>query len=61
MTGVNFQKHFIPLPCSNEFINIVREITGVEKLYPDYGLGGMYIHNRGGKLNVHKDCDAHPG
>tara|TARA_A200000159_G_C7328359_1_gene341919 strand:- start:964 stop:1722 length:759 start_codon:yes stop_codon:yes gene_type:complete len=48
--------------CSNEFINIVREITEVEKLYPDYGLhgGGWHIHNRGGKLNVHKDYDVHP-
>ena len=48
--------------CSENFLNVIREITGVQNLYPDYGLhgGGWHMHNRGGKLNVHKDYDVHP-
>jgi hypothetical protein len=40
---------------SKEFISKLQEITGIEKLYPDIGLhgGGLHIHGRGGKLNVH--------
>ena len=42
---------------SPEFISKLQEITGIEKLYPDIGLhgGGLHIHGRGGKLNVHLD------
>jgi hypothetical protein len=37
-------------------------MTGIEKLYPDYGLhgGGCHIHSRNGKLNVHRDYSLHP-
>ena len=45
--------------CSENFLNVIRKITGVQNLYPDYGLhgGGWHMHNRGGKLNVHKDYE----
>jgi len=44
------------------FIDNVKELTGIEKLYPDLGLhgGGCHLHARGGKLNVHKDYSIHP-
>ena len=47
---------------SKEFIFQLQEITGIEKLYPDIGLhgGGLHIHGRGGKLNVHLDYSIHP-
>lgn len=48
--------------CSPKFIDIIKKITGIEVLYPDYGLhgGGLHIHGRGGNLNVHKDYSIHP-
>lgn len=48
--------------CSQEFVNFVKEITGIQNLYPDYGLhgGGWHMHGRGGNLNVHKDYSIHP-
>lgn len=48
--------------CSDEFVKNLQNITGIEKLYPDYGLhgGGCHIHGRNGKLNVHKDYSLHP-
>tara|TARA_B100002019_G_C21206594_1_gene567016 strand:- start:280 stop:1005 length:726 start_codon:yes stop_codon:yes gene_type:complete len=48
--------------CSSEFVNTLKEITGIQNLYPDYGLhgAGMHIHSRGGKLNIHKDYSIHP-
>ena len=48
--------------CSVEFISIIKHITGVENIYPDYGLhgGGWHIHGKGGNLNVHKDYSIHP-
>ena len=47
---------------SEEFIDRLRQITGIEKLYPDIGLhgAGWHIHGRGGKLNIHKDYSIHP-
>ena len=47
---------------STEFISQLQEITGIEKLYPDIGLhgGGLHIHGRGGKLNVHLVYSIHP-
>lgn len=48
--------------CSDKFINIIKENTGIQTLYPDYGLhgGGWHMHGRGGNLNVHKDYSIHP-
>ena len=47
---------------SCEFLNTLREKTGIQKLYPDIGLhgGGWHIHDRGGKLNIHLDYSIHP-
>lgn len=47
---------------SSEFISQLQKITGISKLYPDIGLhgGGLHIHGRGGKLNVHLDYSIHP-
>ena len=47
---------------SKEFIRQLQKITGIPKLYPDIGLhgGGLHIHERGGKLNVHLDYSIHP-
>lgn len=48
--------------CSDKFIDVVKDITGIQTLYPDYGLhgGGWHMHGRGGNLNVHKDYSIHP-
>jgi len=48
--------------CSIEFIDIIKQITGVRNIYPDYGLhgGGWHMHGNGGNLNVHKDYSIHP-
>jgi hypothetical protein len=47
---------------SREFILHLQKITGIPKLYPDIGLhgGGLHIHGKGGKLNVHLDYSIHP-
>lgn len=47
---------------SPEFVEYLCTITGIKKLYPDYGLhgAGWHIHGRGGKLNVHLDYNIHP-
>lgn len=47
---------------SPEFIKKLQEITGIQTLYPDIGLhgGGLHIHGKGGKLNVHLDYSIHP-
>jgi hypothetical protein len=47
---------------SREFIEQLKKITGIPKLYPDIGLhgGGLHIHGKGGKLNVHLDYSIHP-
>ena len=47
---------------SCEFLNTLRDKTGIQKLYPDIGLhgGGLHIHGRGGKLNIHLDYSIHP-
>lgn len=48
--------------CSREFADLLGSITGSSMVIPDYGLhgGGMHSHNRGGKLNIHKDYSLHP-
>lgn len=47
---------------SPEFIQTLQTVTGIPKLYPDIGLhgGGLHIHGKGGKLNVHLDYSIHP-
>ena len=47
---------------STEFVDILRDKTGIQSLYPDIGLhgGGWHIHSRGGKLNIHLDYSIHP-
>ena len=47
---------------SQSFINKISKLTGIKKLYPDFGLhgGGWHIHPPEGKLNVHLDYDTHP-
>jgi hypothetical protein len=47
---------------SPEFIEKLKEITGIETLYPDIGLhgGGLHLLGRNGKLNVHLDYSIHP-
>lgn len=48
--------------CSKEFIQVVEQMTNTPNVIADYGLhgGGMHSHNRGGKLNIHKDYSLHP-
>lgn len=48
--------------CGSNFSSIVQRITGNGFIFADYGLhgGGMHSHNRGGKLNIHKDYSVHP-
>ena len=48
--------------CSNDFIETIKSMTGINNLYPDYGLhgGGLHMHGRGGNLNIHKDYSIHP-
>lgn len=48
--------------CSPDFIRIVESISQTQNIMADYGLhgGGMHSHNRGGKLNIHKDYSLHP-
>lgn len=45
-----------------QFLPLLRLITGIDDLHADIGLhgGGMHMHARGGKLNVHKDYSIHP-
>ena len=47
---------------SPQFIAKLKKITGIKKLYPDVGLhgGGLHIHGKGDKLNVHLDYSIHP-
>lgn len=48
--------------CSPSFVNRIGELMGINTLYPDCGLngGGLHIHRKGGKLNLHKDYSLHP-
>lgn len=59
--GPETYKTFVYLN-SKEFIAYLQKITGIKKLYPDIGLhgGGLHIHGRNGKLNVHLDYSIHP-
>ena len=48
--------------CSPWWVDKLTEITGLQEIYPDYGLhgGGMHSHRPGGYLNIHKDYSIHP-
>jgi len=45
-----------------DFVNIVRQISGIPDLEADPYLhgGGIHSHTRGGKLDVHLDYSIHP-
>ena len=48
--------------ASSEFVQKIKDLTGIKSLYPDIGLhgAGWHIHGTGGKLNVHLDYSLHP-
>ena len=48
--------------CSAEFENIVKDITGNQKVWADMGLhgGGWHAHSTSGNLNIHLDYSIHP-
>lgn len=48
--------------CSQDFENIISEITGFRGVQADIGLhgGGQHAHTTSGKLNVHLDYSIHP-
>jgi len=48
--------------CSQNFVDKLKKLSGVDPLYADYGLngGGWHIHRSGGKLNTHLDYSIHP-
>jgi len=47
---------------SFKFIDKLKDITGIQNLYPDVGLhgGGLHMTGNGGKLNIHLDYSLHP-
>lgn len=47
--------------ANTNLVNYLEKLVGT-KLFPDFGLhgGGLHIHGKGGKLNVHKDFSIHP-
>lgn len=47
---------------SRKVTDLISSISGIDHLIPDVGLhgGGVHIHTRGGKLNVHQDYSLHP-
>lgn len=47
---------------SQAFLRELEKLSGIQQLYPDPGLhgGGLHLHPRGGKLNVHLDYSIHP-
>lgn len=58
---VEFYKVFHRL-LSNEFVDKLKTLVGINNLYVDHGLhgGGLHSHPSGGKLNVHLDYSIHP-
>lgn len=48
--------------CSQEFENIIEQISGNRRVFADMGLhgGGWHSHSTSGKLNVHLDYSIHP-
>lgn len=47
---------------SPQFVELISDLTGCDKLYSDPGLhgGGWHTHPDGGKLNPHLDYSLHP-
>ncbi len=47
---------------SESFLVYLRELTGIDKLIPDWDLegGGLHQSPRGGYLNIHADFTVHP-
>lgn len=47
---------------SSEFTTYLEKLTNIKDILVDPGLngGGLHIHKRGGKLNVHLDYSVHP-
>lgn len=45
-----------------EVVSVIEDLTGIYGLIPDSGLhgGGIHMHRRGGKLNLHQDYSIHP-
>lgn len=55
-------KHFIYYLNSNEFIDQLETLTGIQGLIADHTLNGGGLHQiaRGGKLDIHCDYNYHP-
>ncbi len=53
---------FITYLYSNEFINFISKVSGINDLKPDIGLhgAGQFLHSKGGRLNPHLDYTIHP-
>jgi hypothetical protein len=53
--------HFFTDMCGEQ-VGICSRLTGIEDLFPDYGLhgGGWHLHGDGGNLNPHLDYARHP-
>jgi len=47
--------------CSEEFVDFLTRLTGVEGLIPDWSMDGGGLHQtlRGGHLNIHADFSTH--
>jgi Rps23 Pro-64 3,4-dihydroxylase Tpa1-like proline 4-hydroxylase len=47
---------------SSDFVQKIKDLTGIKNLYPDIGLhgAGWHIHGTQGKLNIHLDYSIHP-
>lgn len=56
-----FYKTFFDL-ASQDFVDVLEELTGIDGLIADYGLhaGGMHLHASNGRLNLHQDAKIHP-
>lgn len=54
-------KTFFDLASQN-FVNILEDMTGIDNLIADYGLhaGGMHLHSSNARLNLHQDAKLHP-
>lgn len=48
--------------CSENFVNELRKLTGVDDLIPDIGLhgAGWHMSGSGSHLNIHQDYSIHP-
>jgi hypothetical protein len=47
--------------CSDEFVEYLTKLTGIENLIPDWSMDGGGLHQtlRGGHLNIHADFSTH--